>query len=134
MSDEINPELPDGWEKDSEESSPTLCAWFRNGDVLLTIEVDEVEGDADQWRVTLGHRACDPEVNDAYVAKEPALARAEELMLTYKQYVNPTTYTVEIELLRDSEGDLGHFLIQGGSAVGQNTENGVLSTQIVEDK
>lgn len=129
MSDRINPELPDGWVKNSEESSPSPCAWFRNGDVLVTVEQ---ELHAPEWRVTLGHRKYDPEVNGVYERKEAAIARASELMITYKQYVNPTTYTVEIELMRDSEGDLDHLFDIGATAVLENTDNSVLNVEVVE--
>lgn len=129
MSDNINPELADGWEKTSEESSPTPCAWFRNGVALVTIEE---ELDAPHWRVTLGHRKYDPKVNDVFEHKEAALARAAELMVTYKEYVNPTRYTVEIELMRDCEADVDHLIARGAYAVGENTDNGVIDTKIVE--
>ena len=127
--EDIEPELHNGWEKTGEETSPTPCAWFRNGEALVTVEE---ERDAPHWRVTLGLRKYDPEVNDVFEHKAGALARAAELMVTYKQYVNPTTYTVEVELKRDSEGDLDHLFDIGGSAVLENTDNSVLNIEIVE--
>lgn len=128
---DIEPELHNGWEKSSEEVNPTPCAWFRNGDVVITVEE---ERDAPHWRVTLGHREYDPEVSDVFEHKEGALARASELMVTYKEYVNPTTYTVEIELMRDCEADIDHLLHEGGYAVSENTDNSVLETRLVEDE
>lgn len=129
---EISPELTNGWEKSSEEAAPTQCAWFRNGELLITVEQLDSKG-LNGWRVTLGHSRYDPVVNDTWQRKEAAEARASELMLTYKEYVNPTTYTVEVELMRDSEADIGHLLRKGGFAVLENKDNQVIRSEIVED-
>lgn len=129
MPDKINPELHNGWKKTGEESEPTPCAWFQNGEAVITVEAAAHES---AWRVTLGHRKRDPEVNDTWGRKEAAIARAKELMLTYKEYVNPTTYTIEIELMRDSEADIDHLFARGGYAVGENTDNSILDTKIIE--
>jgi hypothetical protein len=129
MNEKINPDIARGWEKDSEEVAPTRCAWFRNGDAVVTVEE---ERDAPHWRVTLGLRKYDPDVNDVFEHKEAALARAAELMLTHKEYVNPTTYTVDIKLKRDCEADLDHLFDYGAPAVLENTENSVLNVEVVE--
>lgn len=131
MAKELSPELHGDWEKSSEEQQPTQCAWFRNGVILITVERCDI--DSEEWRVTLGHSKYDPAVNDTFEHKEAALARAEELMITYKEYVNPTSYTVEIELMRDCEADLDHLLHEGGYAISENTDNSVIHTEIGVD-
>lgn len=132
MNEQINPDLLNGWTKYSEEAAPTRCAWFRNDYLVIIVEKQPTDG-SHQWRVTLGHRQYDPAVNDTFERKEAALARAEELMLTYKQYVNPTTYTVEIELMRDCEADIDYLLYEGGCAVTEDTDNSVLRSEFVEE-
>jgi len=131
MTNEINPELHGEWSKELEQNDETVRAFFREGAAELIIEYSP---DSSQYQVTPGHFQYDPVLDDSFESKEAALTRAEELMLTYKEYVNPTRYTVEVELMRDSENNVKHLLAEGGYAVSENTDNQVLYTKLVGEK
>jgi hypothetical protein len=73
----------------------------------------------------------DPEISGTVETREEAFEEVFRLMATSEQYVDPTTVTIEVDLLRADVTDVETFVETGARAVSESTLTTVLEARVV---